>query len=65
MNVKQFSIICLLRATVIVACFCAFWQLLSLPGVLVKRVRETEEFWFEHDAQVWTDRQLREWGMRK
>ena len=59
MNGKQFSILGLLQATIVVACFCAYWQWLHSPGVLVKRVViwEVEELWFIHDVQVWTDRQ--------
>ena len=65
MKGKQFSILGLLQATIIVASFCGMWQWLHSPGVLVKRMRETEEFWFEHDVQVWTDRQWKYWGLRK
>jgi hypothetical protein len=55
----------LLFVTAIVAFALTFHGWLRSPGVMVKRQREVEELWFEHDAQVWTDRHLREWGLRK
>ncbi len=61
----RFSILGLLQATIVVACFCAGWQWLHSPGVLIKRLREVEELWFEHDVRVWTDRQWKYWKLRK
>jgi len=61
----RFSIGHLLFTTAIVAFAFSFHAWLRSPGVMVKRTREVEEMWFERDAQVWTDRHLRKWGLRK